>query len=122
MNLIDMHCDTISELLLRGDPDQDLKKNDLKVDVEKMKRAGSAAQFFACFICMNEFLGKSRYEQAYEYVRRMASYLKKQIWMYPDELAFAGNGRDLERNQSTGVSLPAFLTFRLLQTLAGCRF
>ena len=45
MNLIDMHCDTISELLLRGDPDQDLKKNDLKVDVEKMKRAGSAAQF-----------------------------------------------------------------------------
>lgn len=109
MNLIDMHCDTISELLLRGDPDQDLKKNDLKVDVEKMKRAGSAAQFFACFICMNEFLGKSRYEQAYEYVRRMASYLKKQIWMYPDELAFAGNGRDLERNQSRG-RISAFLT------------
>ena len=58
---------------------------------------------------MNEFLGKSRYEQAYEYVRRMASYLKKQIWMYPDELAFAGNGRDLERNQSRG-RISAFLT------------
>ncbi len=90
MNLIDMHCDTICELLSEKTPGQDLKKNNLKVDIEKLKKGGSAAQFFACFVAMDEFLGKSRYEQAYEYVRRMAAYLKKQIWIYSDDIAFAG--------------------------------
>lgn len=109
MNLIDMHCDTISELLVHNSPGQDLKRNRLKVDLEKMKEAGSTAQFFACFVCMDEFLGKSRYEQAYEYVRRMASYLKKQVWIYPEDLAFAGNGKNLEENQKEG-KISAFLT------------
>lgn len=109
MNLIDMHCDTISELLVQNLPDQDLKRNRLKVDLEKMKKAGSTAQFFACFVCMEEFLGKSRYEQAYEYVRRMSSYLKKQVWMYPEDLAFAGDGKKLEENQREG-KISAFLT------------
>lgn len=109
MNLIDMHCDTISELLSANHTGQDLKRNFLKVDLEKMKKADSAAQFFACFVCMKEFLGKSRYEQAYEYVRRMTTFLKKQIWMYPEEIAFAGNGRDLESNQRQG-KISAFLT------------
>ncbi len=45
MNLIDMHCDTICELLSEKTPGQDLKKNNLKVDIEKLKRGGSAAQF-----------------------------------------------------------------------------
>ena len=102
MNLIDMHCDTVYELLSENMPDQDLKKNHLKVDIEKMKRGGSMAQFFACFVPLEEFLGKSKHEQAYEYVRRMATYLKKQIWIYPDEIAFAGNGSDLERNRKAG--------------------
>ena len=31
MNLIDMHCDTICELLSEKTPGQDLKKNNLKV-------------------------------------------------------------------------------------------
>ena len=62
MNLIDMHCDTICELLSEKTPGQDLKKNNLKVDIEKLKKGGSAAQFFACFVAMDEFLGKSRYE------------------------------------------------------------
>ena len=76
MNLIDMHCDTVCELLSKNMPDQDLKKNHLKVDIEKMKRGGSMAQFFACFVPLVEFLGKSKHEQAYEYVRRMATYQK----------------------------------------------
>ena len=70
MNLIDMHCDTICELLSEKTPGQDLKKNNLKVDIEKLKKGGSAAQFFACFVAMDEFLGKSRYEQAYESGRK----------------------------------------------------
>ena len=37
MNLIDMHCDTICELLSEKTPGQDLKKNNLKVDIEKLK-------------------------------------------------------------------------------------
>ena len=52
MNLIDMHCDTICELLSEKTPGQDLKKNNLKVDIEKLKKGGSAAQFF-CLFCGN---------------------------------------------------------------------
>lgn len=108
MNLIDMHCDTIYEML-SGDTKKNLKSSDLQVDIEKMKKAGTAAQFFACFICMDEFLGKSRYEQAFEYVRVMASFLKKQIWMYADEIALARNAKELEENKKTG-KISAFLT------------
>lgn len=108
MNLIDMHCDTIYELVSKNMP-QTLKKNDLKVDIEKMKRADSAAQFFACYVCMDEFLGKSRYEQAYEYIQMMVTYLKKQIWMYTDDIALAKNGKQMEENQKNG-KISIFIT------------
>ena len=42
MNLIDMHCDTIYEML-SGETPKDLRKNNLKVDLEKLRKAGSAA-------------------------------------------------------------------------------
>lgn len=108
MNFIDLHCDTLYEML-SGEKQQNLKKNTLKVDLEKLRKADCAAQFFACFICMDEFLGKSRYDQAYEYVRRMVTCLKKQIWMYPEDLSLACNGKDLRKNQSEN-KISAFLT------------
>ena len=51
MRLIDMHCDTIS--LLMQEENANLRENHFCVDLEKMKKAGSIAQFFACFIHMS---------------------------------------------------------------------
>ena len=56
--------------VMSGRPKQGQTLDDVKnlflAEIEKLKKGGSAAQFFACFVAMDEFLGKSRYEQAYE--------------------------------------------------------
>ena len=49
MSLIDLHCDTAFLMSVMQEPIK-LRKNNLCVDLEKMKRADSMAQFFASFI------------------------------------------------------------------------
>lgn len=49
MNLVDMHCDTISGLMARP-AEENLAQNHLCVSVEKMEKAGTLVQFFACFV------------------------------------------------------------------------
>lgn len=49
MSLIDLHCDTASKILHSSLP-LSLRENDLCVDIQKMKRADSAVQYFANFI------------------------------------------------------------------------
>lgn len=46
--LIDMHCDTISELQ-KSEAGESLLKNHLCVHMEGMEKAGTMIQFFACF-------------------------------------------------------------------------
>lgn len=46
--IIDFHCDTISALY--KNPSKKLSKNDLHIDIEKLTKAKSLAQFFALFI------------------------------------------------------------------------
>ena len=47
MQIIDMHCDTLLECYLRN---KSLRKNDLHIDLEKMRRAGGLLQFFAIYL------------------------------------------------------------------------
>ena len=49
MGLIDLHCDTISKIL-HGSAERTLLKNDLCIDLEKLKVANSSIQYFASFI------------------------------------------------------------------------
>ena len=46
MQWIDMHCDTLSEI--RKGNVQSLRHNSLCVALDRLKRAGAQAQFFAC--------------------------------------------------------------------------
>ena len=57
MKWIDMHCDTLSMLL--EEKAAGLVRNRLCVDVERLKEAGAAAQFFACYVNAADFFGKS---------------------------------------------------------------
>lgn len=97
MNLIDMHCDTLWKLM-GADCAQDFMHNDCSVDIKGLKRAGSLVQFFACFILMKEFLGKSRYDQAYEYAKVMITRLKKEVWHYSHDLAMAYDYKAVMKN------------------------
>lgn len=63
MRWIDMHCDTISELEKRAG--ESLHRNQLCVDVERLKRAGAKAQFFACFVNAARY-GEKTYEDQME--------------------------------------------------------
>jgi len=101
MNLIDMHCDTLWKLL-GGDPDWDMNNNPCTVSVEYLKKAQSCAQFFACFIYMEDFLGPSRYEQAYEYAHQVLVRLKREVKRYDNDLALAYDYESFQRNWEEG--------------------
>lgn len=51
MKLFDMHCDTASRMLYEGEK---IYKNNLSVDIEKLKKSNSLAQVFAFFIDIGE--------------------------------------------------------------------
>ena len=60
--VIDMHCDTISELL-HGDKKQSLAHNDLCVNLENMHKAGTWIQYFACFVNAGKYERELRHRQ-----------------------------------------------------------
>lgn len=51
MNVIDMHCDTISEIYLRKKEGEQIgiDRNHLRIDLEKLKKGGCMVQNFALF-------------------------------------------------------------------------
>jgi membrane dipeptidase len=53
MKLIDFHCDTILKLVRAGD-EAGLWENDFSVDIQKLRRGNSLAQFFALYVDQEE--------------------------------------------------------------------
>ena len=56
MKIIDMHCDTILELLLHRQRGEQigLRENDLMIDLNKLKQGGYSVQNFALFVDMGD--------------------------------------------------------------------
>ena len=71
MKWIDMHCDTLS--MLREGTDGTLEENRLCVDIRRLKQAGAAAQFFACFVNVGKGAEKEKWNRGYEKVLSMVS-------------------------------------------------
>ena len=124
-----MHCDTIFELFRRRDKifnqnvlcaemklgknslykDMDLWRNSLCVDLGKMKKADSMAQFFACFIYMKMFQGEERFSQGYQYALDMIGFAKKEFEKYPEEITLVKSYEEMLQNERLG-KMSAFLT------------
>ncbi|MBP3462749.1 MAG: dipeptidase [Tyzzerella sp.] len=107
MRLIDMHCDTF--WLMMRTQGIGLQKNDLCIDIEKMKAAGSMAQFFASFIHMSEFNGGNSVEEAYQHALDMIAYGKAELAKCSDSIAIARNYDELIANCDSG-KMSAILT------------
>lgn len=107
MRLIDMHCDTF--WLMMRNQEAGLRKNDLCIDIEKMKAAGSMAQFFASFIHMSEFKGENAVEDAYRYALAMLVHGKEELSKCSDSIAIARNYDELIANRDSG-KISAVLT------------
>lgn len=107
MRFIDMHCDTF--WLMMRKKGVSLQKNDLCIDIEKMQKAGSMAQFFASFIHMSQFEGVDALEEAYRHALAMIAHGKAELAKSSDEIAIAHNFDELIANRDKG-KMSAVLT------------
>ena len=115
MNLIDMHCDTISLIHTNSkghsfqkdgttnssyenviEEKMNLKKNDLHVDLEKLRLANAKAQFFALFV-EYDYLKKIK-QTPYNYFNLMYETLMKNLDENKDSIAIARNYDEMEKN------------------------
>lgn len=102
-----MHCDTF--WLMMRNHDIALQKNDICIDIEKMKAAGSMAQFFASFIHIAHFQGDNVFEEAYRHALAMISYGKEELSKCSDSIVIAYNYEELIKNSRNG-KMSAVLT------------
>lgn len=108
MKIIDLHCDTISKIFNSKD-DINLHENDFCVDIKKLKKGDSLAQFFAMYIYKNLNLNNSAYASLYEYTLAMIDRFFLEIKKNDEEIGLARNSRELRENQKVD-KISAFLT------------
>lgn len=102
MKLIDLHCDTILNCI-DSDGKIKLNRNDLCIDIQKLKRADSLGQFFALFVDLE------RYSNPMDRCLYMIDGFYSEIEENSDDVAFAGSIKELKKNRSEG-KISAFLT------------
>lgn len=98
MNVIDMHCDTLSVLLQREKRGEkaELGQNDLMVDLKRMRSSGYMLQTFAAFIHAGSV------ENALESCLELIDLFERQMEKYSDWIRPVRSYREILRNQEQG--------------------
>ena len=102
MKLIDLHCDTLWKLM-DLDRTGDLYKSGCAVTIPDMKKAGTVAQFFACFTYLEDYRKGNGYEDAYFHVQEMIDYFERQMEVWKEDISYAGSYQEMEENEKRGV-------------------
>lgn len=102
MKLIDLHCDTILRFV-DSEGKIKLEKSDLCIDVQKLRKAGSFAQFFAIYVDLD------KYKEPLDRCLDMIDCFYNEIAENSKYIAFAGSISDMEKNSAAG-RISAFLT------------
>ncbi|MPQ42976.1 dipeptidase [Clostridium tarantellae] len=110
MDFIDFHCDTASLLLELKD--KTLKKNDLKVDIEKLKEGNALAQFFALFIETEK--DKSKYDKC----DKMLNNFKKELMLNSSDIVLCRNYEDYLKAKNNN-KIGAFITIEEGEAIEG---
>lgn len=108
MNIIDLHCDTIDRLL---DTNGILKKNNFSIDMEKLKKGNSMAQFFAMYVSLHTV------EDPLRHCLNMIDKFYNEI-DNNDEISLATNYKSLMSNYNND-KISAFLTIEEGGVLGG---
>lgn len=116
MNIIDMHSDTIYRIINNGKKES-FKKNSYHIDIEKMKKANSIAQFFAMFFDKEEIKNANEMSLK-EYGDYMIEYFKKEIEKNSNDISIAKSYEDL-LNNINNKKISAFITFEGGEVLEG---
>lgn len=96
MKIIDFHCDTILEAWRH--PEKSFYNGDFSINIEKMKKGGALAQFFAMWLSSKENKSKG----PFDIVKSMLSRYEEILNAFPDDLAPATCLADIEKNASEG--------------------
>ncbi|KYH34205.1 membrane dipeptidase (peptidase family M19) [Clostridium tepidiprofundi DSM 19306] len=115
MGLIDLHCDTIWRIF-ESKTDANLTRNDFHVDIDKLVKANSFAQFFALFIDREEVIKKGK--SHVEYCSEMLDRFYTEIENNDDKIRFAGNYEQYIENRNNN-KVSAFLTIEGGDALEG---
>lgn len=110
MSIIDLHCDTI--YAIAGQKDRCLKLNDLAVDIEKLKKAESLAQFFALFIDLKET------PHTFNRAMDLLNIFYREIESNTHSIGVATSYSDIARNVEKG-KISAFLTIEEGEAIEG---
>lgn len=105
MKVADMHCDTISEIYYAQSEgrNENLTRNHLHVDVEKMLKGDYLVQNFAMFVNVK------KHEDPYEYCLSLIDLFYKELEENADNIALALNYQDIFKNHKGG-KISALLT------------
>lgn len=96
-----MHCDTILKLM--DDEDKGLYENDLNVDIKKLKKANSLAQFFAVWVDLKN--GQDPMETCLKMIDRFY----REIENNSSHISLATSYEDIMKNDREG-RISAILT------------
>lgn len=110
MSIIDLHCDTIYQLT--NNKTLNLKENNLAIDINKLKSAGSLAQFFALFIDLNEH--NKPFNRAMDMLNRFYEEIEKNH----HDIEVARNYNELTSNEAEG-KISGFLTIEEGEAVEG---
>lgn len=95
MPIIDLHCDTIYEIHY-ATKKQDLYKNNLQIDIQKMKESQVLAQMFALYIDQEKMIEESL--SPMEYTARLKETFDLQMGLYHGHIKYAANYDDIIQN------------------------
>ena len=98
MNLIDMHCDTVMQLFHRKGR-ENLKDNQFGISIPRMRKAGTLAQFFACFTCVEEYKDQGGFDTCYDRVLEMIALFEKQMNLFQEDIAQARTYEKIMENR-----------------------
>lgn len=105
MKVVDMHCDTISELLHAKERGEraSILENHLDIDLKRMQKGDYLLQNFAMFVN----LGKA--EDPFHYAMKLIDLFYNELEPYSDQIGIVKNWKDIENNRKTG-KMSAMLT------------
>lgn len=106
MRIVDMHCDTISELLARrqrGEADRSLRQNDGHIDLKKLLESGYLLQNFALYV------DKEGCGDPWDKVQELYTLYLEELEKNKDIIAPVHRFEDIAENESKGV-LSSLLT------------
>lgn len=105
MNVVDMHCDTISEILnkRRKGETVSLRRNDMHLDLERMKGSHYLLQNFALYVNL------AKCEEPWEEVCNLAEVYREELQENADLIAPVLRYEDIASNGSAG-KMSALLT------------